>query len=433
MANHNVSIGSSSFYDGEIGTEYFTSINPSSLSITDGDTVTFTYTRGSGGSSYVIIRNFDSGEWNSTANATLYNGQSVTRTRTAVGSDTVTADFPSGNFSDRNVTITAVSSVDTTPDNFSLGSSVTNAEQSTVYQANTVTVAGLSNGTSITASVSNGVFTVNDTSYSNANSSNKSVENGDKVRVWATSNSGFSSVKTVSLTLNNVTRYWSITTASAPVNPQSGTLIPLGISSGAINMGTLRQFFGEPTYNSNTIAMTDLYRGGNLVPELTQNSSVPTSGTISLSNLYGSYTSLFVDKQPTSQFAFAGFGQTGTAEVVWNQSTSPTGEGDVDIGYRLLKSELEYRWVINIADTQGSISGLSRVIASGVTSYVSGSSHTTAWGDTMTLILQVDHGLSTGDINGSVYMQARKVWNGTTYTLTTSTALWGITVESAGE
>ena len=214
---------------------------------------------------------------------------------------------------------------------------------------------------------------------------------------------------------------------------ETGVNIPLGISSGAIDMNTLRNFFGEPTYNSNTIAMSNLYKGGDLVPNISGNSSIPTSGTISLSNFYNANTTLIIDKHPVNKFIFAGFGQTGTAEVAWNQSILPTGEGDVDIGYKALKSVLEYRWVINVTFTQGSVSGLSRIIADGVTSYMSGNSHTTAWGDTMTLILQVDHGLSTGTINGTAYMEARQVWNGSTYTVTTNQAFWDITIESAGE
>ena len=209
--------------------------------------------------------------------------------------------------------------------------------------------------------------------------------------------------------------------------------IPLGISSGAIDMQTLRNFFGKPIYTSNAIAMSDLYKGGDLVPNISGNSSIPTSGVISLSNFYNANTTLVVDKHPAQKSTFAGFGQAGTAEVAWNQSILPTGQGDVDIGYKALKSELEYRWVVNVTSTQGSVSGLSRIIASGVTSYMSGNSHTTAWGDTMTLILQVDHGTSTGFISGTVYMQARKVWNGSTYTVTTNSAYWDIIIETAGE
>ena len=85
----------------------------------------------------------------------------------------------------------------------------------------------------------------------------------------------YSSSVTTTLNLNGVTDTWRTTTLAAPVNPSSGTLIPFGVTSGAIDMNSLREFFGKPTYNSNTIAMNNLYRGGDLVPDITQNNSIP--------------------------------------------------------------------------------------------------------------------------------------------------------------
>ena len=162
MANHNISVRSSSFYDREMGTSYFTSVSPTSLTVTEGDTITVSYVRGSGGQSYVDITNWDSGEWNSTSNARLYSGQSVVRTLLASsGSDSITANFPSSSFRDRSFTVTHLSNTDTTPDGFNLGAFVSGAERSTLYKAqNDITVSGLSSGTPITASISSGVFTV---------------------------------------------------------------------------------------------------------------------------------------------------------------------------------------------------------------------------------------------------------------------------------
>lgn len=54
-------------------------------------------------------------------------------------------------------------------------------------------------------------------------------------------------------------------------------------SSGAISLNDLQTEFG----GSNPIAITEYYRGGGLVPNVTVNNSVPTSGQISLSNFYG--------------------------------------------------------------------------------------------------------------------------------------------------
>ena len=427
MANHNISVRSSSFYDREMGTSYITSVSPTSLTVTEGDTITVSYVKGSGGQSYVDITNWDSGEWNSTSNARLYSGQSVVRTLLASsGSDSITANFPSSSFRDRSFTVTHLSNIDTTPDGFNLGAFVSGAERSTLYKAEyDITVSGLSSGTPITASISNGVFTVNDANSANATSSNKTVYNGSKIRVWNTSSSSYSSSVTTTLNLNGVTDTWRTTTLAAPVNPSSGTLIPFGVTSGAIDMNSLREFFGKPTYNSNTIAMNNLYRGGDLVPDITQNNSIPTSGSISLSQLYGCYTSMFWDKQPTARHYF-GMSQYsgGTANLVWNNNITANGTADFDVGYKLLKLGVEYRWVVT------NTSYLSRVIHGGTTSTPTGT-FTTPWYTDGTLILQKDYGKGQmTDGNGTVKLEVRKIWKGTTYTLTSNTVDWAVVIES---
>ena len=437
MANHNVSVSSSSFYDPEVGTQTFTNVSPSSLNVTEGDTLTVTYTRQSGGQTYVDIVGWDSGEWNSTATARLYNGQSVVRTLLASsGSDVITANFPASSFTDRSFTVTHLSSTDTTPDSFNLGAFIGNASLSTLYKAqNDITVSGLSSGTPITASITNGVFTVDDSNSANATSSNKTVYNGSKIRVWNTSSSAYSTAITTTLNLNGVTDTWRITTISAPVDPSSGTIIPFGTTSGAISMGSLRDFFGNPTYLSDTIAMSNLYKGGDLVPNITQNNSVPTSGQISLSNLYGCHTSLLIDKQPVSKYFFAGIGGAGTATIAWNMASGATSQSDVDIGYKALKHSCEYRWVINQTNSSGNAPYLSAVTWGGTT-YTSGLSfpYTTPWFSGLSgLLLDFPYGVTTGSLSGTAYLEVRRIWNGTTYTLTTDSAFWSVIIETAGE
>lgn len=427
MANYTVTVTSSSFYSPEMGTSYFTSVNPTSLTLVDGDTLTVTYNRQSGGQTYVDIANWDSGEWNSTANARLYSGGSVVRTLLASsGNDTLTANFPSSNFRDRNFTITATSSVDDTPNSFNLGVFLSGVDRSTVYSApNNIVVGGLSGGTTITASITNGVFTVNDASYANATSSSKTVQNGSNIRVWQTSSSSYSTSVTTTLNLNGVTDTWRTTTLAAPTNPSSGTIIPFGVSSGAISMGSLRDFFGNPTYNSNTISMTDLYRGGNLVPDITQNNSVPTSGAISLSNMHGCHTSLLWDKKPVAknQLILSQYGG-GTASVTWNNNITANGEADFDVGYKLLKLGVEYRWIIT------NTSYLTRVIYGSTTVTPSGT-YTTPWFTDGTLSLEKDYGQgSANDGNGTVTLEVRKVWNGSTYTLSSDPVFWAFVIES---
>jgi len=54
-------------------------------------------------------------------------------------------------------------------------------------------------------------------------------------------------------------------------------------SSGAISFNNLRTEYG----NGGSIALSEMYRGGSFVLNHSNNSGVPTSGTISLNNFYG--------------------------------------------------------------------------------------------------------------------------------------------------
>lgn len=108
MANHTVNVSSSAFYDSETGWFYSSNSTPATLDITDGDTVTWVYSRGSNGSTSVSIGAFDAGEWNSTTSATLTNGQSVVRTYTGgTGGDTVSVNFTASGFNDKTTVITS--------------------------------------------------------------------------------------------------------------------------------------------------------------------------------------------------------------------------------------------------------------------------------------------------------------------------------------
>lgn len=53
-------------------------------------------------------------------------------------------------------------------------------------------------------------------------------------------------------------------------------------SSGEISLGDIQTEFG----GSNPISISEYYKGGGLVPDTIVNSSIPTSGTIKLSDLY---------------------------------------------------------------------------------------------------------------------------------------------------
>ena len=62
-------------------------------------------------------------------------------------------------------------------------------------------------------------------------------------------------------------------------------------SSGAISFDNLQTEFG----NTNPIPLSDYYRGGGLVPNITENNNVPTSGAISLFNFYSASNTASTD------------------------------------------------------------------------------------------------------------------------------------------
>ena len=63
----------------------------------------------------------------------------------------------------------------------------------------------------------------------------------------------------------------------------SAAPVAYSVTSGTITMGGVRDFLGD----TGSISMSDLYRGGALVADISQNASIPASGEISLSDFYG--------------------------------------------------------------------------------------------------------------------------------------------------
>tara|TARA_B100000003_G_scaffold179282_1_gene169843 strand:+ start:5899 stop:7983 length:2085 start_codon:yes stop_codon:yes gene_type:complete len=100
---------------------------------------------------------------------------------------------------------------DSDPDTFAFDS-VSNAELSTSYTSNTVTITGLE--TSVTLSATNGAETSkNGGGFS---TSNKTINNSDTVRVRMTSSGNYITKKTTSVSVGSASASWSITTKSEP-------------------------------------------------------------------------------------------------------------------------------------------------------------------------------------------------------------------------
>ena len=117
-----------------------------------------------------------------------------------------------GVFAQQSVTVN-VTGPDDVPDTFAF-SSIQNAELSTMYETEIVTISGL--GVSINAFVTNGAeLSVNGGAYSSAI---QTVSNGDTIQVRMESSSLYSTEKETSISLGVTNTTWSIFTKQEPVN-----------------------------------------------------------------------------------------------------------------------------------------------------------------------------------------------------------------------
>ena len=95
-------------------------------------------------------------------------------------------------------------------------------------------------------------------------------------------------------------------------------------TSGPISLSMIRTEFGV----SGTVSMSQLYRGGGIVPNTPANAAVPTSGTIKFSNLYGATkVSLSVTATDINNSVFRGSGDP--ADIYMSGTTSTTVTGNV--------------------------------------------------------------------------------------------------------
>lgn len=95
-------------------------------------------------------------------------------------------------------------------------------------------------------------------------------------------------------------------------------------TSGPISLSMIRTEFGV----SGTVSMSQLYRGGGIVPNTPANAAVPTSGTIKVSNLYGAEkVSLSVTATDIYNSVFRGSGDP--ADIYMSGTTSTTVIGNV--------------------------------------------------------------------------------------------------------
>ena len=88
-------------------------------------------------------------------------------------------------------------------------------------------------------------------------------------------------------------------------------------SSGTITIDMIRAEFGGST----PVSISQYYRGGGLVPNVSQNNAIPTSGAISFSNFYGATNQNLVPAAVNWTGIFAAEYFSGTADGATNTQT----------------------------------------------------------------------------------------------------------------
>lgn len=176
-----------------------------------------------------------------------------------------------------------VTTANYTPVNPNFGNNITGADASVEYSSLAATISGLTIG--VTASVNGGAtFTKNGlaTRYTST-----SVVNGDVLRVYMTSSPTYNAMVSTTIAVGDYSRSWSITTSNT--SPQQGAKVRVSTSV-PFAFSTAKALWGPISGGNN---LSNYVRGGSLVPNITENSTIPTGAGLSLGNLVGKYTSLY--------------------------------------------------------------------------------------------------------------------------------------------
>jgi len=275
----------------------------SRINIEAGDTLSIAHNAFLSGGGNITVSGFSTNQFTSASNLVLAEG--ATGTRVIKSSPTLAnVNINCAESGSSNGTIfLAVTGADNTPNAFSLGvNRIANPSEQTYFDA--VTITGID--VAVTASASNGqVALQSGTSAERTFGSSKTITNNDIVLTRATAPSGYSQSKTITLSVGNTS---DAATLSTPSNPATGTQINLGISSGTISMDNMLDLFmgqSQSFWNYTRASdMGSLYKGGSYVPNISANSSIPTSGTIDFSDYYGCATTFYVSTLPPNKATF---------------------------------------------------------------------------------------------------------------------------------
>jgi len=358
MANRSVSV----FADAEFSSIFVIGGGSSNnrLDMGPGDVLTVTHSSASPpATGNASVTTFSSSFWTSTTAMSVARGSSQTRTiKTGATNGTPNLTVSISGYGTATIYLNIVSSTDSTPDAFSF-SNISNAIPGTEYALGQFKVTGIN--VAVTASASGTASTRFRVNNGTLSSAAKTVDNNDWVYVYGTSSSSYNTSTSATISIGGVSHTATITT---PTSPPEGTRIPIGVSSGAISLDNVRRLFGPSggspgTYG--TAAMSNYYRGGTYVPNITtgtpNNANIPTSGTISLSNFYDSFTSIFFQSGPGNKYTTINTtGQAGSATVSWYPGT------DWTMGYAPEMEDLcEYQFVHEVDVLSENIGSLNSV------------------------------------------------------------------------
>lgn len=273
------------------------------------------------------IRKNGSGNVSST---TVVNGDTLQVFLTAPTSGFSRATLYVGGYS----TTFEVSVADTTPDGFAIGPVYSNMDLNVLCISNQIVVSGL--GIAVTATISGGgaYFKLNDqpTPYTSA-----TVANGTRIKVYMPSPSGYGQSNVCYLTVGSMVRSWAVYSTS--FDPQNGNKIYLGKNTPPLGLGEIINFFGGPYDIFPPAKNLGAYlKGGGYVPPINENAGVPTAAPLNLSQLLGSYHSLYLRGQPAPQEIFI--------DSRWDGGNTITvdGVGWETLGYGNIRNACQYRY-----------------------------------------------------------------------------------------
>jgi plastocyanin len=411
MATKLIKFTTSVIYNAEFGsTSVAIRFQGDSVDVAPGDTVQFKWESQTGANPAPTISGFSSSVFTSTAFLNFGSvGQVLSKTVKSNASFitdgvTVAGSYNGVNDSD-NINIRVLNPTDNTPDSFNLGSNRTGAPPGSEFIVSQVFCRGVNVG--VTCSISNTSyyrFRVNGGSWRTAS---QTVYNGDRIELRVTTPTSFSNTQSCTLSMGPTSDSISVTTG----NEDSIKFIPFPVTSLPVSLSEIGDFFGQYPVPSSSAAFEDPFlshyvRGGDFVPNITENNGLPTAPPISLSQFTsGVGTSFYFETFPQSKGAGANVVSSGqTMVLAWTESI------DFKMGYGYVGERAEYRITLKRYEVGTGSSGNGSLSLSGV-DYTIGTWST--GGFSISVSLPVSAG-GEGFADGELLMESRVFGDNTT-------------------